>query len=426
MRRCRWGLVGFGLVACCFGQNGYDLLLKGGRVIDPKNGIDRESDVAVRDGRIAAVAPDLDPARAKQTISVRGLHVMPGLIDLHVHVYFNSGLVDAWAGDKSAQPDGFSFRTGVTTMVDAGSAGWRNFEAFRAGVIDRAQTRIFAFVNISGLGMVSNAAEQADFNPEQAARVARKNAGVVVGIKTAHYEKPDWTAIDSALEAGRLAGMPIMVDFGFFLPSRPYWKLVTEKLRPGDISTHMFRGAVPWIDPQGNLYPYLRDARKRGVLFDVGHGGSSFVFRNAVPATAQKFYPDTISTDFHADSMNVGMMDLPTTMSKFLAMGMPYVEVIRASTAAPARVLRHEELGTLSVGGPADIAIMALESGEFGFYDSYGGRLNGTQRLRCEMTLKEGRVVWDRNGRAATPYRQLPAGYGVWPGEAVVPPPASK
>jgi dihydroorotase len=304
-------------------------------------------------------------------------------------------------------------------MVDAGSAGWRNFEAFRTTVIDRAQTRVFAFINIAGLGMVSNMAEQGDFNPEAVSKLARKHGDVVVGVKTAHYEKPDWDSVDQAVAAGELAGIPVMVDFGWFLPERPYSELVTKHLRPGDISTHMFRGPVPWLDDNGKLYTYLGQARERGVVFDVGHGGGSFVFRNAGPATRQGFYPDTISTDLHAGSRNGAMMDMPTTMSKFLAMGMPLAEVVRASTWRPAQVIRREEVGHLTVGTPADIAIWQLAEGDFGFRDPYGGRLPGKLRFLCEMTLQAGSVVWDWNARSAVDYHGLGPEYGVGEHESI-------
>jgi dihydroorotase len=213
-----------------------------------------------------------------------------------------------------------------------------------------------------------------------------------------------------------------MVDFGWFLPERPYWQLVTEHLRPGDITTHCFRAPVPWVDEHGKLYDYLRQARKRGVIFDVGHGGGSFVFRNAVPAVEQGFYPDSISTDLHGGSMNAGMMDMPTTMSKFLAMGEPLVEVIRESTVNPAKEIQHPELGHLTVGASADIAVWELRSGDFGFYDASGGKLTGKQRLICQLTVRDGKIAWDRNARAAEDYRKLGPAYGVRDVDKIVPP----
>jgi len=402
----------------------YDVLLKGGTVIDPRNNIEARRDVAIRDGKIAAVVESLDAAQAREVYDVTGLYVTPGLIDLHVHVFHTTGIPNAWAGDSSVQPDAFSFSTGVTTMVDAGSSGWRNFETFRHTVIDRADTRVLALINIAGLGMITDITEQSDFNAKEVARLAKKHSDVVVGVKSAHYQLPDWKSVDSAIEAGKAAGIPIMVDFGYFLPERPYYKLVTERLRPGDMSTHMFRGPVPWVDANGKLYDYLRQARQRGVKFDVGHGGGSFVMRNAVPAIAQGFYPDTISTDLHTGSMNAGMQDMPTTMSKLLVMGMPLKEVIRASTWTPAQNIKREQLGHLTVGAEADVAVFQLMKGNFSYADAYGARFKGTQRLLCELTLRRGRVSWNWNSRGGMDYRKLSPTYGIRSGiDQILPPP---
>jgi dihydroorotase len=324
----------------------------------------------------------------------------------------------AWAGDQSVRPDDFGPRTGVTTMVDAGSSGWRNFEEFRATVIDRASTRVLALINIAGYGMLTNYVEQdpKEFQPERVARLAKKHSDVVVGVKSAHYQHPGWESVDRGLEAGKLAGIPLMVDFGYFLKERPYWQLVAERLRPGDISTHCFRALVPWVDEQGHVYSFLRQARDRGVKFDVGHGGGSFVFRNAAPTIKDGFYPDSISTDLHAGSMNGAMMDMPTTMSKFLAMGMPLKEVVLRSTWMPAQEIRRPELGHLTVGADADIAAFRVLEGDFGFRDVEGGGFRGKQRLLCELTVRAGRLVWDWNARSATDYRKLQPDYGVRPG----------
>ena len=283
-------------------------------------------------------------------------------------------------------------------------------------MIERARTRVLALINIAGLGMITDAVEQGDFKPAEVAKLAKKHKDVVVGVKSAHYQKPDWESVDRALEAGKLAGIPIMVDFGYFLKERPYWKLVTERLRPGDITTHMYRAPVPYVDDNGKLFPYLAEARKRGVLFDVGHGGGSFVFRNAAPAVAQGFYPDSISTDLHTGSMNGTMIDMPATMSKMLAMGMPLEAVVRASTWNPARFIHREELGHLSSGAEADIAVFNLMNGDFGFADAPGGGFKGKQRLFTELTLRSGEIVWDWNGRKAQDYRKLGPTYGIRPG----------
>ena len=412
------------LIPAAFAQAQYDILLKGGHVIDPRNNIDAVRDVAVKDGKIAAVEQSIDASRAKTVVPVNGLYVTPGLIDLHVHVFSTTNIPGAWAGDSSIDPDSFSFRTGVTTMVDAGSAGWRNFEFFKTTVVDRAQTRVLALINIAGFGMINDQIEQNDFDPKEVARLAKKHKDVVVGVKSAHYQQPDWDSVEKAITAGTEANIPIMVDFGYFLPQRPYWQLVTQKLRPGDMSTHCFRGPVPWVDENGKLYPYLYEARKRGVKFDVGHGGGSLVMRNAVPAIAQKFYPDSISTDLHTGSMNAAMMDMPTTMSKMLALGMPLADVIKASTWNPAQQIKREELGHLTVGAVADVAVFQLMKGDFGYRDASNASVKGKERLFCEFTLREGKISWDWNSRTGIDYKTLPPTYGVRPGiDQIIPPP---
>jgi dihydroorotase len=230
------------------------------------------------------------------------------------------------------------------------------------------------------------------------AEQAGRFRGVVVGVKSAHFRGPEWTSVERAVEAGTLANIPVMVDFGEFRPERPYQDLVLKKLRPGDISTHMYLGAVPMLDDTGKVRPYLFEARKRGVIFDVGHGGGSFLFRQAVPAIQQGFVPDSISTDLHIGSMNAGMKSMLNVMSKFLNMGMPLDDVIGRSTWNPAREIKHEELGNLSVGAPADVAVLRLEHGDFGFVDINGARLRGHQKLICELTVRDGKVVYDLNG----------------------------
>ncbi len=403
---------GFVLASAAWPQE-FDLVLQGGRVMDPKSRLDASRDVAIKAGKIAAIEPSIAAGRAKKVLDVKGLLITPGLIDLHVHVYFSASNPGAWAGDNSVPPDAFSFRTGVTTMVDAGSSGWRNFEHFKVTVIDRAKTRVLAMINIAGFGMVSDLTEQGDFDPAAVAKLKAKYPETVVGVKSAHYQRPDWESVDSAVEAGKLAKVPVLVDFGYFLPQRPYYELVGEHLRPGDISTHAYRGPVPWVDEKGKVYPYLRAARARGVKFDVGHGGGSFVLRSAGGAIADGFYPDTISSDLHTTSMNGAFMDMPTLMSKLMALGMPLAEVIRASTITPAEVLQRPELGHLTVGAVADVAGLRMMEGEFGYYDNSGGKVTSKQRLFNELTLKDGRIEWDFNGRQAIDYKKLGPRYGI-------------
>jgi dihydroorotase len=394
----------------CFGSlfaQQYDLLLQGGHVIDAKNRVSARRDVAIAMGKIAAVEPAIDASKAKRAVNAAGLYVAPGLIDIHVHVFAGEG--PEYMGASSVFPDDHSFRAGVTTMVDAGSSGWKSFPDFKRRTIDRSRTRVLALLNIVGTGMGgNNTTEQntSDMDPEQTAKRLKEYAQQIVGIKTAHYIAPDWIAVDRALEAAKLANVPLMVDFGRFSNERPFEKLVTEKLRPGDIYTHTYLPDVPMLEA-GKVRPYLFEARKRGVIFDVGHGGGSFVFKHAVPAVKQGFVPDSISTDLHISSMNAGMKDMLNVMSKFLNIGMTIEDVIAKSTWAPARQIRREELGHLSVGASADIAVLRLETGNFGFVDVYGARMKGTKRLAAELTVRDGLVVWDRNGITRTDWDSL-------------------
>jgi dihydroorotase len=400
MPRMRALLLVLLFATAAYGQQQYDLLLKGGHVIDPRNRINGVRDVAIKAGKIAEVAANIPSAQAFKMIDVSGLYVTPGLLDMHVHVYASTG-ARQYAGDKSVYPDGFTFRSGVTTVVDAGTSGWRTFSDFKDRVIDRSRTRVLAMLNIVGGGMAgATDVEQnlEDMDPQAAADLAGKNKDLIVGIKTAHYAGPEWKAVERAVEAGTLANIPVMVDFGEFRPERPFQELVLKKLRPGDIYTHSYIGAVPMLDAQGRVLPYLFEARKRGVLFDVGHGGGSFLFRQAVPAVRHGFLPDSISTDLHVNSMNSGMKDLLNLMSKFLAMDVPLDDVIARATWNPARQIKREELGHLSVGAVADIAVLRVAKGDFGFVDVYGARLPGKEKLVCEVTVRNGLVVYDLNG----------------------------
>src|SRR3954453_1366465 len=384
----------------------YDLLLKGGHVIDPKNKISGRRDVASKDGRIAAVAANIASTEALKTVNVAGMYVTPGLVDLHVHVFAGTGT--AYTGPSSVRPDDHSFRSGVTTMVDAGSSGWRNFEDFKKLIIDPARTRVLAMLNIVGAGM-AGAAEQnlQDMDPGKAAEMAAKYKQIIVAFKTAHYAGPEWTPVENAVKAGDIAGLPVMVDFGRFRPERPFEDLVTKKLRPGDIYTHMFLSSVPMLDDSGRLRPFLAEARKRGVLFDLGHGGGSFLFRQAAPAIKQGFFPDSISTDLHIGSMNGAMMTMLTTLSKFLNLGMTLEDVILRATWNPAHQIKREDLGHLSIGAPGDVAVLRLAKGAYGFVDVNGARLQGTQKLECELTTSAGKVVWDLNGMTRSDWKSL-------------------
>jgi dihydroorotase len=390
------------IVSACalMAQPAYDLVLKGGHVIDPKNNFSKVADVAIAAGKIARVAPDIPASAARAVADVTGLYVTPGLIDIHVHVYAGTG-IRAITGDSSVYPDGFSFRSGVTTMVDAGSSGWRNFPDFKQRIIDRARTRVLALLNISGGGMdVDGEDDPADLDPEAAANMARQFPDIIVGFKTAHYNGPGWLSIDNVVKAGNLANLPVMVDFGTVNEIRNLNTLLMDKLRPGDIYTHAYSGHRDEL-LHGKLNPAMLAGRKRGILFDLGHGGGSFYWYVAVPAFQEKFYPDTISTDLHTGSMNAGMKDMIHVMAKVLNLGVPLEDVIRMSTWAPARSIKHPELGNLDTGAEADVTVLRLDKGRFGLVDSAGARKWGDRMLVCEMTLRKGRVVWDLNGLAS-------------------------
>jgi dihydroorotase len=391
----------------------YDLLLKGGHVIDPKNGISAIRDVAIAGGKVAAVASRISAGDASKVVDVSNLYVTPGLIDIHVHVFAGTGERASYAGDNSVYPDGFTLRSGVTTVVDAGCAGWRNFADFKQRVIDRSRTRVLAFLNIVGNGMRGGKFEQdlSDMEVKPTADMALAHKGLIVGVKTAHYAGPDWTPVERAVEAGTIANIPVMVDFGTNRAERPLGELVTKKLRPGDIYTHLYSGLRNEQDESGRVNPALWEGRKRGVIFDVGHGGGSFLWRIAVPAVKAGFLPDSISTDLHIGSMNAGMKDMLNVMDKFLAMGMPVEDVLLRATWNPARQIGHEELGHLSPGAVADVAVLALEKGRFGFVDMYGARLQGTRKLVAELTLRDGRVVYDLNGITRPDWQTLPRDY---------------
>ena len=382
-----------------------DLLIKGGHVIDPKNQIDSKMDIAIVNGKIAQVAADIPVKGAKLVVDANGLFVTPGLIDMHVHV-FQGTEPDAYIADglTSLPPDGFTFRAGVTTVVDAGSSGWRNFRQFKKQTIDRSQTRVLALLNIVGNGMVGRFEEQDvnDMNPVQTAHmINRLFPELIVGIKAAHYWG-DFTQVDRAVEAGNLANVPVMVDFGEHNPPLSIEELFMKRLRPGDMFTHTYsygpanRETV--VDENGKIKPFVLEAQKRGIIFDVGHGGGAFSWRQAVPAMQQGFQPNVISTDLHADSMNGGMKDLSNVMSKFLAMGMSIQDVVLRTTWNPANVIRRKELGNLSVGADADVAVFNIRKGDFGFIDVRKTKLKGTQKIETELTVRGGKIVWDLNG----------------------------
>jgi dihydroorotase len=388
-------------LSCALSAQSYDTLLKGGHVVDPKNGIDRVMDVAISGGKIARVAASINSTEAKQTVNAAGLYVTPGLIDIHVHIYM-------WQepGGEAVQADAHSFRSGVTTMVDAGSSGWQTFPDFKRRIIDHSKTRILAFLNIVGAGMGTGKEDDpAQMDAEAAAKTAKENPDIIVGFKSAHYAGPGWESVGGAVKAGELTGLPVMVDFGRVNATRNINALFLDKLRPGDIYTHCFSGHREELLENGKVNPAMEAGRKRGILFDIGHGAGSFYWYVAVPAYAEHFYPDSISSDLHINSMNAGMKDMTNIMSKLMSLGSSLQDVVRMSTFNAAKEIRRPLLGNLDVGSDADIAVLRLDRGNFGFIDSAGARKSGNQLLVCELTMRAGKVVWDLNGRASQDWK---------------------
>ena len=394
------------------------ILLKGGWVIDPASELDGIADVLIENGAILGVGQQLGTPDGAKVIDVSGLIVTPGLIDMHVHCFETHH-----RSKLSLNPIVNTFNCGCTTIVDAGTAGWRDFADFKLNIIDSATIRILSYVNIVGQGMGAGGLGGAwehdawEFRPALAAAVALEYSDVVVGIKTAHYwaqrpfdadHKP-WTAVDAAVTAGNICAMPVMVDFYPMLPERPYPTLILEKLRPGDIHTHVFAQQFPIINAEGKVYDHMWKARERGIIFDVGHGAGSFWFRNAEPAIEQGFVPDSISTDLHTGNLNGPVIDMLETMNKILNLGVPLVDVIEKSTTAPAREIGRPELGTLKPGREADVALFELREGDFGFVDCGHEKIAGTQRLECQMTIRAGEVVWNPNGMGLDHWVQIPA-----------------
>lgn len=402
-------LAVFCLVSTLSLAQSYSIVIKGGRLIDPKNNIDAVMDVAITDGKVVQIAKTIDTKGAKQVVEAKGMIVTPGLIDIHGHVfhgtepdhYLSNGLV-------AISPDGFTFRVGVTTIVDAGGAGWKSFPTFKKNVIFASKTRVLSILNIVGEGMRGGVFEQdtADMDPKMAAQVALENKNDVVGFKVAHFQGKSWAPVDHAVAAGKLADMPVMIDFGGSVPPLPLEDLFMKHLRPGDIFTHTYtllEGNVRETvvdEATKTVKPFVWEARKKGIVFDVGYGGASFNYSQAIPAIKSKFYPTTISTDLHTGSMNGSMKDILSIMSKFVVMGMDIPSVIKASTWTPAQVIKRENLGHLSVGAIADVAILSMRQGTFGFYDKTGYKMTGKQKFECEMTIKGGKVVYDLNGIA--------------------------
>jgi dihydroorotase len=379
----------------------FELILTGGRVIDPSQNLDAVADIAFAGGKVARVAPAIAPTPGAELRNVAGHIVTPGLIDLHTHVYVHGTSLGIDA-------DEFCRSSGVTTAVDTGSAGPGNFMGFRKHVIERSQARILAYLHVSHAGiygfservMVGESEEMRLMNPIDAVAVADANRDVIVGIKVRvgrHASGTSGTApLDIALQVAEEVGMPLMAHIDHPPPS---YEEVVERLRPGDVLTHAFRPFpnAP-VTPQGRVKQVVLAARERGVLFDIGHGKGSFAFRTARAMLANGFMPDTISSDVHALCIAGPAFDQVTTLSKFLCLGVPLPEVIRASTVNAAMALKRPELGSLRPGSPGDATILSVQEGRFDYVDVVGEHLEGDRRIVADAVVLGGRWWHARAG----------------------------
>jgi dihydroorotase len=379
----------------------YDLVIRGGRLIDPAEGLDQRMDVAFQDGKVAAVAPTIDAREAREVIAADGRLVVPGLIDLHTHVW--------WGGTSlSVRPEPVARRSGATTLVDAGSAGPGNFHGFRAHIIERCPVRILPYLNISFAGifafsrsvMVGECSDVRLLDARECLEVAERNRDLIVGIKVRvgrnTSEGYGVFPLELAIEVADELGLPVMAHIDFPPPSR---KDMLARLRPGDVLTHCYRPFPNAPVVRGEVRPEMWEARQRGVIFDIGHGMGGFGFASTRPMLEAGFLPDVISSDVHVLCEHGPAFDLLHAMSKLMCLGMPLVEVIRAATARPAEALRRKDLGTLAPGAAGDAAVLRLAEGAFDYVDVMGERITGDRRLEVDAIVLGGRL-WSEDDPA--------------------------
>lgn len=413
VKRHTFGLILF-FTALSLQAQEIDILIKNGHVFDAANNIDAIADVSITAGKVVQVASSISDQNVKQVIDATGLYVVPGLIDPHTHVFVGPRPGKFADGFNSLSPDDFSFKSGVTTVVDAGTSGWQNFPQFKLQVIDQSKTRVLAFLNIAAQGITGTEIELTkieaepyylkDMDAAKTSEMILKYPDIIVGVKIGHFEGESWAPFDRALEAASKTDRPLFVEC--HLPEYSL-KDQLDHMRPGDIITHSYENIderMPVVDENGKVRPFVLEAKERGVLFDVGHGGAGFWFDQAIPSLEQGLWPNSFGTDLHRFSMNAGMKDMLNVMSKYLNMGMPLKDVFLRGSYYPAKAIKRQDLGNLSPGSVADIAILSLRSGEFGFIDARNNSIKGDKKLEAEMTIREGKVVWDLNGLAAKPF----------------------
>ncbi len=380
----------------------YDILIKDGHVIDPKNGIDRKMDVGIAGSSVAAVQPDIPEAQGRRVVDASDCFVMPGLIDLHAHCY---------GYDGALFPDEMCFPYGVTTMVDCGGSGWRTFDHFNETVIRKAGPRVFAFLNIVGEGMRGDVEQNIDdMEVEPTAAKIRQRSDIIIGVKVAHFGGVGWESIDRGVAAAAESETFCLVDQNG-RASRPFSEMMLEHMNAGDGVTHCYGYGKPMIGNDGKVKEHYWEARDRGIIMDVGHGNNSFSFAMAVPAIEQGFPPDTISTDMHRISLHTSRATMTEVMSKFLAIGMSMYDVVEKSTLAPALQIGHPELGTLTPGATADVTVLEYVERPCGLSDSgpTGYRIMPAPgRLINQITIKSGAIRFDYDGRSKEDWTETP------------------
>ncbi len=385
----------------------YDLLISGGEVVDPGSGLSGMLDVAVRDGKIAAVESGIQSSQAAQVIDASGTFVTPGLIDLHTHVYWGSTF---WG----IEPDPVTARSGTTTWLDVGSSGGYSFPGLRRHIVEASRTKVFVLLNLSSIGLIGPSWELANpdyWDVELAQTIVEANRDVIIGIKARiDSSTTRGVGVEPLKRARQLAdtvGLPLMTHIGSGPPSIAE---VIPHLRPGDILTHCFTGNdMRIIDENGKILPEIRELKEAGLILDVGHGTGSFSFASAKAMLEQGYPPDVISTDIHQMAIQGPAFDMPTTMSKFLALGMSFADVIERSTAKPAAAMRRTDVGSLAVGQAADIALFRIEEGDYTFQDVRMNEHCGTQLIRNTLTIIDGEPMERVDLPKLQPWAVLPA-----------------
>jgi dihydroorotase len=385
----------------------FDTIIAGGEVVDPGAGLTGRLDVGIAGGKIAAVQTDLDRSEAAEVIDATGQYVVPGLIDLHTHVYWGATFWGVW-------PDPIAARTGVTTWLDVGSAGSYSLPGFRKFIVEACTTKVFSLLNLSSIGLIAQTWELANLDyldVDLAEKMTNLNRDIVLGIK-ARIDRNTTRGtgirpLELARELADRVDLPLMVHIG---QGPPMLDEIAKYLKPGDILTHCFTGHDnKVIAPDNTFLPYMKELKEQGVVFDIGHGAGSFSFDTAEAMLAQGELPDVISTDIHQMAIQGPMFDMPITLSKFLNLGMSLPDVIERATSRPAAAMRRSDLGTLRPGCAADVALFTIEEGDFTFQDIFLNVRKGNQLLVNTLTMVDGEVLPRVEADPLQPWADLPA-----------------